>query len=183
MLLLLAGCYVQVHSATCRTDSHEVGLDDPIPGLDLTAGEVLAVIEGDYAFDAAYDDGSPVAGGGALALGEGPILVTERTYEDHVTRGPWRLGGGDQVLTMAVSCRDEVEIPVEGTFATDDGAYDFTFTGAATPEDVVDGVPERVDVTTWLEPSLWLGLQWRPDGFNGVSLASTVDDDYVQILD
>jgi hypothetical protein len=193
----ITGCVVETHWSECVREERELDLDERVDGVPVSPREVLAVVEGTYAFAAFYDDGTPVTGGGEVRRGDGPFLAVEATSVSRTSRGPVGLRGGDRVLMIDEECDSSLTVPAVGTLATDDGLVVFAFDGWATPSVTrVDKEPEWFHVEADVSPSeaealpappeggaeIGLSLQWAPDAFSHVSVWWR-GDRYQQLLE
>lgn len=196
MLLLLAGCFTTVHSNTCETSTYEVGDDEHVGGLPSTAADILDIVVGTFAFDAAYEAGGTALGQVVVVRGGGPALATESTRIEHTTRG--QPGIGEERTTAGVECEDALVVPVDVALATDDARVELSMDGQAFALSArADREPERFEASGDVDPSdlsampatqdpaasPGLSLQWTPDGeLSSVSLWWD-GADYEQVLE
>jgi hypothetical protein len=197
LLTLLAAC-TTVSTTECVTARFPIGNHEVAGDLTLTPADVLDVVVGPFTFTGTYDDGSQVAGDGEVVRGAGEAMVTDATLVTHTSKRvdpprPWWSAIFDKV--GVIECRDTMEIPVDATLRTDDGAVELSFDGIATPprtdiEPDFFAVEGDVDPEDALalpdapDPALWphLALQWDAAGLTSVSLWWE-GGDYVQILE
>jgi len=195
-LLWLSGC-IQVHRPSCETETRELGDEEVIGDLAVSAADLMALMEGEFSFAGSWPDGAPVTGTTRVARGEGPVVGTDGTVVDTVTNGGF--GIGEEMLLVGVICTDSIAVPVEITLATGDGIVDLAVSGSATADDqglVVDGVPEfmfagasfsydeSITIPAPDDPSDTGGVevQFSPSAFDFVSVWWT-GSDYQQIFE
>lgn len=131
LLSLLTGCAV-THRPDCDVEVRDVADDESLGDLSFTVEELVASTAGDFTADV-----RDVAGGThptvvSSVRGTGSAVFHDATPTSHDTK---HFGFGSETLLIAVSCDDEVEVPMNLSLHSDDGAI------------VVDG-----DALAWSDP-------------------------------
>ncbi len=128
LLLLATGCGYH-HSPGCETELSEVDDDDDDLGdIDFSAADVLADIAGRRTFPGSLTDGTVVTGELEVTRADGAAVFADRTPFDNKRL---RVGIGDSYQLNYVMCDDTLTVPVDVTFATEDGALSMALEGAA----------------------------------------------------
>ncbi|WP_437931483.1 hypothetical protein WMF37_20235 [Sorangium sp. So ce291] len=107
----------------CDEEAEDIGADVVSP-LGFSANEVIAALSGERSAPLTWAKGGSTTA--AVSLGE---LVSARFVRSQVAEGGGPEGSGPGVAepALAVNCADHLQIDVPLAFATEDGAFDESF--------------------------------------------------------